>query len=120
MSKPDITTPRAYKKKNHQWKNEYLRILLNGPASPDDYPLAAELLDEQMARGSYLPNYRSPLEINNLRWQGITTKGRLFADELQDKIRRSTWWYRALLALGSFGWWLAGYFTEAALDRLFG
>jgi len=103
-------------KKKKTWKEEYLRILLNGPADTDDYPLAAELLDEKLAKGTYLPNHRAPSQITNLQWRGVNTNGRIFADELEDKIRRSKWWYRAWLALGSIFWWFLGYCTESILD----
>ncbi|TXI34772.1 MAG: hypothetical protein E6Q69_03225 [Aquipseudomonas alcaligenes] len=103
-------------KKKNTWKEEYLRILLNGPADADDYPLAAELLDEQLAKGTYLPNHQAPGQIANLMWRGINTKGRIFVDELEEKIRRSKRWYRAWLAIGSFCWWFLGYCTESIFD----
>ncbi|MCY1380729.1 hypothetical protein D9M68_715040 [compost metagenome] len=103
-------------RKKKTWRKEYLRILLNGPASTDDYPLASELLDEQLAKGTYLPNRAAPNGIANLMWGGISTKGRLFADELEDQIRRSTWWHRTLVATGGIGLWLLGYCTQSILD----
>lgn len=104
------------KKKKRTWRKEYLRILLNGPASTNDYALASELLDEQLAKGKYLRNQAQPGDIANLVWHGITTKGRLFADELEDEIRRSTWWHRTLVAGAGTGLWLLGYCTESILD----
>lgn len=111
-------------KKQNQWKNEYLRILDSGPSSNTDWPYAAELIREEMARGSFIPDGRTRDGIANLRWQGVTTKGRVFADDLADKIRRSTWTYRAKLATGGFLLWLAGYASQKGLDywvgKLFG
>ncbi|UUC49579.1 hypothetical protein NOX82_27515 [Pseudomonas citronellolis] len=103
-------------KKQNQWKNEYLRILDSGPSTNADWPLAAELIREEMARGKLIPDGRTRDGIANLRWEGITTKGRVFADELTNKIRRSTWSYRAGLAAWSMLVWLVGYSTQKGLD----
>lgn len=111
-------------KKQNQWKNEYLRILHSGPSSNADWPLAAELIQEEMARGKFILDGRTRDGIANLQWHGITTQGRLFADDLADKIRRSTWTYRTKLATGGFLLWLAGYASQKGLDywieRFFG
>ncbi|WP_287595768.1 hypothetical protein [Thermomonas sp.] len=76
------------KPKPSSFKKTYVRILLHGPSGPDDYPLAIELIESDYARGYAIVSNKRETHgsIEELNWGGITTKGRVFADDLQQQI----------------------------------
>lgn len=100
------------------WKEEYLRVLLNGPASPDDYPIAAELISKGLANGNVLPNHRAPGTIANLRWGGITLEGRAYAEKLQGQIKRGSMLGKLLLGVSSLAGATALWFWQEILNWL--
>lgn len=111
--------PQPQKKvKKKSWKKEYLRILLNGPASPDDYPIAAELIKKGMADGTYLQNHRAPGTIANLMWRGITLDGRAYAETLEGQLKRSSGLGRLLIGLGSIAGTTVIWFWQEILSHL--
>lgn len=108
------------KARKKSWKAEYVRILLNGPESPDDYPIAAELIERKLAEGTYLPDHRnrSSGRIANLLWRGVNMDGRLYAEELQGQIQRASWLRRLLAIASTFVGATALWFWEAILDHI--
>lgn len=108
------------KAKNKSWKAEYVRILLNGPESPDDYPIAAELIERKLAEGTYLPDHRSRSSgrIANLVWRGINMNGRLYAEELQNQIKRASWLGRIFAVVCAATGMAAAWFWQAILDYI--
>lgn len=117
-----LSTPST--KDNHKsfarkrWKEEYLRIL-NGSVTDDGFELAAELERDGYIRVR-LERTLADRQPNTGRvvFQGLTTKGRLFADELQEQLYRQSrayrfvWWRDQSLA------WLAGVLTAAVAELI--
>lgn len=111
--------PQPQKKaKKNSWKKEYLRILLNGPASPDDYPVAAELIKRKLANGTYLPNPRAANGIANLTWRGVTMEGRHYAETLQSQIKQEAWHRPIWLGIGGVAVFTFYWFWEEVLNYL--
>lgn len=94
------------------FKATYLKLLTYGNPEEADYWAVQELIDDKYASGNVQPDMTR-------RGGGIalvlnfapTVAGRLFADELAEQLRRSTWRYRltqAAIAVFSFGGgWIA-------------
>lgn len=88
-------------KSNEKWKDQYLRILTSGILEPDDYRAAAELISDGYATG--LPKCSKGKDsygaVNELNQFAVTTKGRLFADELASQTRAAR--FRGLMVKGA-------------------
>lgn len=100
------------------WREEYLRVLLHGPASPDDYPIAVDLINKGLAEGNILPNRSVPGTVANLRWIGITLAGRAYAEKLQGQIKRDSWLGKLLLGASSIAGATALWFWQEILNGL--
>ena len=81
------------KNKAPSYKKEYVRILTSGLKEKGDWNYARELIDEGYAEGSYQISRRLDTsgQITTLNWSGVNTNGRLFADELNEKIKKESW-----------------------------
>lgn len=110
--------------KSKNFKATYLQLLTHGSPAKDDYWAAKELIDNGHATGKYLidKTRQSHGEITNLLGFTPTMSGRLFADQLADQLRKSTWRYRvmqAAIAVFSFGGgWLAGVMSQVTASAL--
>ena len=100
------------------WKKEYLRILVSGVESEKDYELAAELIASGYGEGTYKRSNLGDNKIGVMLWKGVTTEGRLFADDLQNKIEKETWRYRIKLFSISAASWLAGIASAVIAAKL--
>lgn len=106
------------KPKKMSWKAEALRILQNGPAGPEDYPIAAELIRKGFAEGNSLPNFSKPGTFANFRWSGLTLEGRAYAEKLQGQIKRESWSGRLLIAVSTLVGATAMWFWQEILNWL--
>lgn len=108
---------------NHSsWKKEYLRILNSDELMEKDWKLASELISDGYADGKVLRDSDSKTdEIHDLLWKGANTNGRLFADQLAERIRKSSLIYRVKAFMIGVAIWISGYLMKCDyLDLLFG
>ena len=97
------------------WKSEYLRILFLPKIEENDFELAKELIDGGYADGSYLSDKsRSDRPVRAVNWKGINSNGRIFADELQSKIKKESLTYKVT----QFCIWLVGMLAGYAIKML--
>ena len=100
------------------FKATYLKLLTHGNPEKADYWAARELIDNKHAEGHYMIDRGRSThgEITNLLGFTPTLSGRLFADQLAEQLRKSTWRYRlmqAAIAVLSFGGgWIAGVLNQ--------
>lgn len=94
-------------RKNTYWRNSCLSILDSGISGPEDWGLAAELIDLKMAHGTYARDYTNG-GIAEIIWGGPTLEGRFKADDLAEDVRRETWQYRLMTVCTHLGTFLAG------------
>lgn len=101
-----------------EYRREYLRILTSGLAGKEDYEFARELIDAGYATGNYqVSKMRDDAgQVTVMVGFKVNTAGRLFADQLEDSISRSTWSHRAKLA----AIWLFGVATTLVLGLVSG
>jgi len=90
------------------WKNQYIKILEDGPSSNEDNQLAAELIDAGYANAEHFKSNTGDNKIVVLAWNGPTTKGRLFLDELYMKIRQESSSYKLKMFLLHITGWIGG------------
>lgn len=100
------------------WKTEYLRILVSGVESENDRELAAELIDAGYGEGTYKRSNLGDKKIGVLLWKGVTAEGRLFADDLQNKIEQASLKYKIKLCSISVASWLAGIASAVIAAKL--
>lgn len=103
-----------------QWKEQYLRILNSGPAGPEDYGLAAELIENGYATGKYqISKGRETYgQVKELLLWAVTTEGRLFADQLAGQTRAARLRdaaMKTLIAIASAALGVAAGITSKAL-----
>lgn len=98
-----------------RWKREYLRIL-GGTVTDQDYALVAELEHDGYIRAVLVSSLdeASP-NSGKVMFQGLTTKGRLFVDELQDTLYKQSRVYRIRRWLDRIGGWFVGLITPIAV-----
>jgi len=95
------------------WKSEYLRILFLPKIDEEDFNLAKELIDEGYANGSYIPDKSGKDKlVYALNWKGINAKGRIFADELQLKIKKESFSYKVTQLCIWLGGLFIGYLVK--------
>ena len=78
------------------WKLETLRILDDGPRNEEDWPIAADLIDNGLAKGDHIRD-STGMKANGiaaLMWKGTTLTGREYADELRDRIARASFGHK--------------------------
>jgi len=79
--------------KNKSWNDEYISVLLNGPQKNDDM-YALELIESNYAKGDVSRETGIGNRTPHVYWQGVTVKGRLFLNELQEKKYKSSLAYK--------------------------
>ena len=95
------------------WKKEYLRILLSSEITKEDWVLANELIESGYANGTpHFSNRTAKREIDRLLWKGASTEGRLFAERLEDEIKKSSFLYKLKVVIFGITTWLMGIFTN--------
>jgi hypothetical protein len=103
--------------KDKYWKKEYLRILTSNAVAEKDWLLASELIKDDYANGKIIwSNETIDEKIGSLIWEGVTTKGRLFADTLKESIDKSSAWYKVKMALFIVGGWVFGLITQITVE----
>lgn len=72
------------------WREMYIKILTSGPDEAE-FQYAAELIDKGYASGSVVKNNTGMGNpIARIAWNGPTTTGREYIDDLREKISRKT------------------------------
>jgi hypothetical protein len=101
----------------NRWRKIYINILLRGP-SEAEYDYAAELIESGYAKGlvNLVNRQNSDKRVANLIWQGPTTSGREYLDDLQDNVRRLTIRYRLWTAFLAVSGWVVGIFTHFLVE----
>ena len=101
----------------NRWRKIYINILLRGP-SEAEYDYAAELIESGYAKGlvNLVNRQNSDKRVANLIWQGPTTSGREYLEDLQDNVRRSTIRYRLWTAFLAVSGWVVGIFTHFLVE----
>ena len=99
------------------FKTTYLKLLTHGNPEKAEYWAAKELIDQKYADGLYrIDKSRANGGVSVLVGFAPTVGGRLFADQLAEQLRKSTWRYRLLqaaIAVFSFGGgWLAAVLNQ--------
>lgn len=105
------------------FKATYLKLLRHGEPEQADYWAAKELIDQKYADGKYqIDRSRAGGGVSVLVGFAPTLAGRLFADELAEQLRKSTWRYRlaqAAIAVLSFGGgWIAAVLNQVTASGL--
>lgn len=90
-------------------RKRYVRILLDGPQSKEDYQFAKELIDGEYATGRYEQSKSrdSYGEVTKMLHFTKTMKGRLILDDFQVSLYKESWKGK----LGKFGVWLTGFLS---------
>lgn len=110
----------ANSKKVVNFKATYLRLLAGNPPAEADWWAARELIDDRHATGHYQVDrtHTAHGDVTALIAFAPTMQGRLFAEDLAQQLRKSTWRYRigrGLLGLLTFGaGWLAGVLSKVS------
>jgi len=107
-----------------KWREEYLALLTEElPDVPKGTPeeqqmldLMRELIDGGYAAGSYMRD--AACNIRGVAWEGPTAKGRLFADDLEDHLKKQRFLYRAKVSCIAIGGWLVGILSAWVTSHL--
>ena len=100
-----------------KWREQYIRILREGPASEGDFELAAELIDDGYGKGPILRDSDSSHgRVLKLMWKGPTTAGREYLDELEEKVRSQSFRYRLRSGFVLVFGWVIGFLTQIAVQ----
>ena len=90
----------------NSWKKETLRILIDGPRDDGDWAIAANLIDDDLAKGSWRRDSGGMTKsgVAALVWKGPTLAGLEYADDLEGRIQRASLKHRLkLFLIAAFG-----------------
>ncbi len=107
-----------------KWRHAYLALLTEEiPSPPKGSPeeremlnLMRELIDGDYAAGSY--DYGLDGEVCPVIWEGPTAKGRLFAEDIEEHLKKQTLTYRIKIGVFALIGWFAG-IASAWIGSLF-
>ncbi len=107
-----LSTKAIQNKRSSDFTAAYLRLLTGASPEPEDWGAAAELIDAGFATGRvHRESTTAQRSIDLLRDFAPTVQGRIYAQQLQEEMRKRTMGHRAKQALFAVAMYALGILT---------